>query len=95
MSFIIHRYKAYLCYKCRYCKEIGHLQKFCQKRIANRAPQVDKFGNPFKATNLLDYDTIIQGNFFGSKTVSFVEARDGIFLFFQGLDQAFFGTRFI
>ena len=40
--------------KCRYCKEIGHLQKFCQKRIANRAPQVDKFGNPFKKVSAVD-----------------------------------------
>lgn len=33
--------------KCRYCKQPGHLQKFCQARIAARAPQVDKDGKPY------------------------------------------------
>ena len=40
--------------KCRYCKDIGHLQKSCAKRIAARAPQVDKFGVPFVRTSSVD-----------------------------------------
>lgn len=33
--------------KCRYCSLFGHIQKFCHKRIAAKAPMVDKAGKPF------------------------------------------------
>lgn len=32
---------------CRYCKITGHSQKFCRKRIRDRAPQVDQNGTPY------------------------------------------------
>ena len=34
--------------KCRYCKMPGHLQRFCKKRIAAGAPQVDEQGKPYQ-----------------------------------------------
>ena len=40
--------------KCRYCKEIRHLQKGCQKHIAARATQVNKFGIPLAKTISVD-----------------------------------------
>jgi hypothetical protein len=33
---------------CRYCKKYGHSQKFCNLRIAKKAPMVDANGVPYK-----------------------------------------------
>jgi len=32
---------------CRYCNKPGHLQKFCNSRIAKGAPLIDKFGKTY------------------------------------------------
>jgi hypothetical protein len=33
---------------CRYCKKYGHSQKFCNLRLAKKAPMVDANGVPYK-----------------------------------------------
>lgn len=37
---------------CRYCKINGHSQKFCRKRIKDKAPCVDQNGQPYKVSSL-------------------------------------------
>lgn len=36
--------------RCRFCKQVGHLQKFCPARIQAGAPRVDKFGRAYQPT---------------------------------------------
>lgn len=38
-------------FSCYYCKKPGHRQNRCYKRIADRAPQVDRYGKPFSSSN--------------------------------------------
>lgn len=40
--------------KCRYCKQFGHIQKFCQARLRANAPMVDKTGKPYAKINAVD-----------------------------------------
>ena len=39
---------------CRYCKINGHTQKFCRKRIKDKAPCVDQNGQPYKVNVLTE-----------------------------------------
>jgi len=35
--------------QCRFCRNVGHMQRECRKRIAKGAPMVDAQGQPFKS----------------------------------------------
>ena len=48
--------------KCRYCKQFGHIQKFCQIRIRAGAPMVDKNGKPYAKVNSVENQEAVQPN---------------------------------